>query len=298
MATRAKKTAGRKSAQKPVQKPARNSVLKRTQKPAAQRLKKSAAVSVAQSGIPQKKFSAEEWHARCELAAAHRLIAHFVSVDLTYNHISVRVPGEPQHFLVKADNVLMEQVTASNLVKYDLEGRQVGESPFKASPAAYNLHAAVLRVRPDIHAAVHTHTPANLAVSAQSHGLLPLTQQAMRFWNRVARYPNEVDDTTREGAEWLAAALGEHWVMLLENHGVLVCGTTLPEAYIYHHFFELACRAQIGALAGGGKLVVPDPAVCAARAARFGRMGVYNAESRDWVASLALVETRYPDYKT
>jgi ribulose-5-phosphate 4-epimerase/fuculose-1-phosphate aldolase len=242
-----------------------------------------------------------EWQARCELAAAHRLVAHFVSVDLTYNHISLRVPGEPEHFLVKADNVFMEQVTASNLVKYDLEGKQVGMSslmPFKASPAAYNLHAAVLGARPDIHSAVHTHSPANLAVSAQQHGLLPLTQQAMRFYDRIARYANEVDDTTREGADQLATALGRQWVMLLENHGALVCGTTLPEAYIYHHFFELACRAQIGALAGGGKLIIPDPAVCAARAAKFGRMGVYNADSRDWVASMALVEKLYPDYKT
>lgn len=239
-----------------------------------------------------------EWQARCELAAAHRLVAHFVSVDLTYNHVSLRVPGEPGHFLVKADNVFMQQVTASNLVKYDLEGVQVGVSRFKASPAAYNLHAAVLRTRPDIHSAVHTHTPANLAVSAQQQGLLPLTQQAMRFYGRMARYPNEVDDTTREGAEQLATALGKHWVMLLENHGALVCGTTLPEAYIYHHFFELACRAQIGALAGGGKLIIPDPAVCAARAAKFGRMGVYNSDSRDWVASMALVEKLYPDYRT
>ena len=255
----------------------------------------------ARSRTLRARVGEMEWQARCELAAAHRLVAHFVSADLTYNHISLRVPGEPEHFLVKADNVFMEQVTASNLVKYDLEGRQVGMSslrPFKASPAAYNLHAAVLRARPDIHSAVHTHSPANLAVSAQQHGLLPLTQQAMRFYDRIARYPNEVDDTTREGADQLAAALGKQWVMLLENHGALVCGTTLPEAYIYHHFFELACRAQIGALAGGGKLIIPDAAVCAARAAKFGRMGVYNAGSRDWVASMALVEKLYPDYKT
>src|SRR5947199_10530253 len=93
---------------------------------------------------------AEEWRLRCELAAAHRLVAHFVFVDMTYNHISVRLPAEPDHFLVKADKVFMEQVTASNLVKYDLHGRQVTESGYKASPAATNLHAAVLKARPDI----------------------------------------------------------------------------------------------------------------------------------------------------
>ncbi len=245
----------------------------------------------------REHVSAAEWKLRCELAAAHRLVAHFVFVDMTYNHISVRVPGEPAHFLVKADNVFMEQVTASNLVKYDLDGNQVMESGYKASAAAYNLHAAVLKARPDIVAAVHTHSPANLAVSAQKRGLLPLSQQAMRFYGRIAYYPNEVDDTTREGTDQLARALGDKWVMILENHGALVCGTTLPEAYIYHHFFELACRAQVGALAGGTELVMPTPEVCAERVKKFGRIGVYDSKSRDWVASMALVEKLFPDYK-
>lgn len=245
----------------------------------------------------RRQVGTEEWQLRCELAAAHRLVAHFSFVDLTYNHISLRLPDEPRYFLVKADNVLMEQVTASNLVKYDLDGHQVLPSAYKASPAAYNVHAAVLQARPDIHAAVHTHSPANLAVSAQKHGLLPLTQQAMRFYNRIAYYANEYDDTTREGADRMAQALQDQWVMILENHGALVCGTTLAEAYIYHHFFELACRAQVGALAGGGELIVPAPAVCEERVRKFGRVGVYNSGSRDWVASMALVEKLYPDYK-
>src|SRR5215467_9438930 len=95
--------------------------------------------------LVRERVSEQEWKARCELAAAHRLIAHFVFVDMTYNHVSVRLPDNPGHFLVKADNVFMEQVTASNLVKYDVAGNQVMESGHKASPAAYNLHAAVLK---------------------------------------------------------------------------------------------------------------------------------------------------------
>ncbi len=245
----------------------------------------------------RQQVSAEEWQLRCELAAAHRLVAHFVFVDMTYNHISVRLPGKPEHFLVKADNVFMEQVTASNLVKYDVAGNQVLSSAYKASPAAYNVHAAVLRARPDIHAVVHTHSPANLAVSAQKHGLRPLTQQAMRFYKRIAYYRNEFDDTTREGADSMAQVLADQWVMILENHGALVCGSTLAEAYIYHHFFELACRAQLGALAGGGELIEPAAAVCAERVKKFGRIGAYDSGSRDWVASMALVEKLYPDYK-
>lgn len=245
----------------------------------------------------RSRVSTEEWRLRCELAAAHRLVAHFVFVDMTYNHISVRLPENPRHFLVKPDNQFMEQVTASSLVKYDVDGNRVMESDYQASPAAYNLHAAVLKARPDIVAAVHTHSPANLAVSAQKHGLLPITQQAMRFYHRIAYYPNEVDDTTREGSDRLAEALGDKWVMILENHGALVCGTTLPEAYIYHHFFELACRAQVGAVASGAPLITPAPEACAERVKKFGRIGVYDSGSRDWVASMALVEKLYPNYK-
>ena len=257
----------------------------------------SSSTSARKNTLLRERVSDAEWHARCELAAAHRLIAHFVFVDMTYNHISARVPGEPAHFLVKADNVFMEQVTASNLVKYDVDGKQVTQSALKASPAAYNLHAAIMKARPDIMAAVHTHSPANLAVSAQKSGLMPITQQAMRFYNRIAYYANEVDDTTAAGSRQLALKLGDKWVMILENHGALICGTTLPEAYIFHHFFELACRAQIGALAGGTPLIMPGPEVCAERVTKFGRMGQFDAKSRDWVASMALVEKHYPDYK-
>ena len=245
----------------------------------------------------RERVSTDEWRLRRELAAAHRLVAHFVSVDLTYNHISARVPGEPRHFLVKADKVFMEQVTASNLVKYDVDGNQVMDSGHKASAAAYNLHAAVLKARPDIVAAVHTHSPANLAVSAQKGGLRPITQQAMRFYNRIAYYPNAVDDTTPEGTAQLARALGDKWTMILENHGALVCGTSLAEAYIYHHFFELACRAQVGALAGGAELITPAPEVCEERARKFGRIGQYNHQSRDWVAGMALAQKLFPDHE-
>ena len=256
------------------------------------------AIPLEKNRSVRERVSEAEWRLRCELAAAHRLVAHFVFVDLTYNHISARVLGEPRHFLVKADNVFMEQVTASNLVKYDVDGRQVMESAWKASPAAYNLHAAVLKTRPDIMAAVHTHSPANLAVSAQRRGLLPITQQAMRFYDRIAYYPNEVDDTTPEGTAALARALGDRWTMILENHGALVCGSSLAEAYIYHHFFELACRAQVGALAGGGELITPAPGVCEERAKKFGRIGQYDSSSRDWVAGMALVRRLYPDFDT
>ena len=142
----------------------------------------------------------------------------------------------------------------------------------------------------------------------QNHALLkfinrPLTQQTR---HQVEHFEGPLGETwraqktTREVAgdsEALARALGDKWAMILENHGALVCGTSLAEAYIYHHFFELACRAQVGALAGGAEVIVPAPEVCEERARKFGRIGQYNHQSRDWVASMALAETLFPGYK-
>ncbi|MGH8618081.1 MAG: class II aldolase/adducin family protein [Burkholderiales bacterium] len=245
----------------------------------------------------REQVSEAEWALRCTLAAAHRLVAHFVFVDLTYNHLSVRLPDNPSHFLVKPATVFMEQVTASNLVKYDLDGNQVMASEHRAAPSAFNIHGAILRARPDLNAVLHTHSPANLAVSAQKHGLLMLTQQAMRFHEQIAYYPYDGDDASKEGSARLAKGMGDKWLMILHNHGAVVTGKTVPEVYIQNHFLELACRAQIGALAGGTELITPSRALCEARAKEFGRYGQYDANSRDWIAGLALVEKLYPEYQ-
>ena len=238
-----------------------------------------------------------EWRVRGELAAAHRLLAHFGFVDLTYNHVSVRVPGAHDQFLLKADNLLFEQVNASNLVRYDLDGNITLENGFKSSMAAFNLHVSVLEARDDIMAVVHTHTPANLAVSAHRRGLLPISQQAMRFYNRIAYHKNAANDATREGSRDIADALGDKWTMLLENHGAVVCGATLAEAYIYHHFLELACRAQANAVGAGDELIIPPDEVCEQRAEVAGRHGVYDSDSRDWQASMLFAEHHFPDFK-
>ncbi len=251
--------------------------------------------SPAAASSVRNQVSPAEWRLRCELAAAHRLVAHFVFVDLTYNHISVRLPDSPTHFLVKPANVFMEQVTASNLVKYDLDGKQVLASSYQAAPSAFNIHGAILRERPDLNAVVHTHSPANMAVSAQKQGLLMLSQQAMRFHEQIAYYLYDGDDATKEGAARFARAMGDKWLMLLHNHGAVVCGKTIPEAYIQHHSLELACRVQIGAQSGGAELITPSRELCEERVHMFGHLGQYDATSRDWVAGLALVEQKYPD---
>jgi ribulose-5-phosphate 4-epimerase/fuculose-1-phosphate aldolase len=255
------------------------------------------AVAGKNSTQVQEQVSDEEWRVRGELAAAHRLLAHFGFVDLTYNHVSVRVPGAPNQFLLKADNLLFEQVNASNLVKYDLGGNIILDNGYKSSMAAFNLHVSVLEARDDIMAVIHTHTPANLAVSAHRRGLLPITQQAMRFHNRIAYHENAANDATREGSRDIADTLGDKWTMLLENHGAVVCGATLAEAYIYHHFLELACRAQANAIGAGDELIIPPEEVCEQRAQAAGKHGVYDSDSRDWQASMLFAEYQFPNYK-
>lgn len=245
----------------------------------------------------REQVSEAEWNLRVELAAAHRLLAHAGINDLTYNHVSARVPGEPDCFLIKSERLLMEQVSASNLVKYDLDGNKVIESAHSCSKAGFNIHVSVLTARPDIGAAIHTHTPANVAVSCQKHGLLPISQQACRFYGEVVYHRNDGKDAVREGSDLIAATLGDKWTAILENHGALVCGATLPEAYVYHHFFELACKIQIAALAGGGELIPMSHELASERARKAGRHGVMDSDQRDWVASMKLAEALDPSFK-
>ena len=243
------------------------------------------------------QVSDEEWNLRVELAAAHRLLAHNGINDLTYNHISARVPGEPNCFLIKSERLLMEQVAASNLVKYDLDGNKVIETEHSCSKAGFNIHVSVLTARPDINGVIHTHTPANVAVSCQKHGLLPISQQACRFHNRIAYHANDGKDAVREGTDAIAETLGDKWTMILENHGALICGASLPEAFVYHHFFELACKIQIAALAGGGELIHMSEELAEERATKAGKHGHIDSDHRDWVASMLLAEALDPSFR-
>lgn len=252
---------------------------------------------LGRGGSVREQVSDAEWSLRIELAAAHRLLAHEGINDLTYNHISARVPGEPDCFLIKSERLLMQQVSASNLVKYDLDGNKVLETGHSCSKAGFNIHVSVLTARPDIGSVIHTHTPANVAVSAQRHGLLPISQQACRFYNQIAYHANDGKDAVRDGTDLIAEALGNKWTAVLENHGALVCGTSLPEAFVYHHFFELACKIQISALAGGGELIHMSHDRASERAAKAGCHGHIDSDHRDWVASMLLAESLDTSFK-
>jgi ribulose-5-phosphate 4-epimerase/fuculose-1-phosphate aldolase len=243
------------------------------------------------------KMTDAEWHARVELAACYRLMAAFGFHDLTYNHLSSRIPDAPDHYLIKGEEQLFEQVTASSLLLYDFQGQKLRPSPYKVSPGGLVIHGGVMEGRADIHAVFHTHSTANMAVSAQKCGLLPICQQAMNFYNRIAYHDFGGFEFNLSGRERLLRDLEGVYTMIMRNHGVLVCGRTVPEAYVRHHQLEMSCRMQIAALSAGGveSLVIPSHEVCE-YAARQSDRGVITAEGRDWPALLAYAKQIAPNF--
>jgi ribulose-5-phosphate 4-epimerase/fuculose-1-phosphate aldolase len=241
-------------------------------------------------------ISQAEWQTRVHLAACYRLMAAAGFSDLTYNHLSARVPDAPDTFVVKGDDQLFEQVTASSLVLLDFAGRQVRPSPHKVSPGGVVIHGGILEARPDVMAVFHTHSPANMGVAAQDCGLLPLTQHSMLFYERMSYHSFHGFEFDIEGRKSLVADLGDNLAMMLQNHGALICGRTIAEAYYLHHYLEMACRAQIAALSiGKDHLIIPAPEDCAHAAHQMHSRGAVTENDRDWRASFAWALKIAPD---
>jgi ribulose-5-phosphate 4-epimerase/fuculose-1-phosphate aldolase len=209
------------------------------------------------------KVSAEEWQARVELAAVYRLVALYGWDDLIFTHISARVPGEDGHFLINPYGFLFEEITASSLVKVNLQGEIVSETPYFINPAGFTIHSAVHEARHDVGCVLHTHSLYGVAVSAQKEGLLPISQTSL-FPNMGLAYHNyegvalNADEKPR-----LVADLGMNNFMILRNHGLLTCGKTMAEAFLAMYMLEAACRMQILAQSGGKELIQIHPQIVA-----------------------------------
>ncbi|MBV1918073.1 MAG: class II aldolase/adducin family protein [Sphingomonadaceae bacterium] len=202
--------------------------------------------------------SADEWRTRVDLAAFYRLVDHHGWIDLIYNHISARVPDAPGQYLVNPYGMLYEEITASSLVKVDLESGEIAARQAKAAEtniAAHDLHGAVLTARSDLQCVAHAHTPATMAVSAMADGLLPLTQTAMGFYNRIGYndYGIGSDACERLGRDFEGCD-----TVILRNHGVMVGGRTIAEAYVQLHNLQMACEAQVLLMAAGERRSIPS----------------------------------------
>lgn len=238
-----------------------------------------------------------EWHARVELAACYRLCAHFRMTDLIYTHISARVPGPEHHFLINPYGLMFDEITASSLVKVDIEGNILSDpADLGFNPAGFVIHSAIHKARENAHCVIHTHSGAGVAVSAQKSGLMMISQHAMRFHNRVAYHDYEGVALDMDEQSRLQANLGDHWVMILRNHGLLACGADVPDAFDRLYYLERACQAQIGALAGGAEVIVAPDAVAEKVARQFERPE-RASRTKHWVACLRLLDRLDPSYK-
>lgn len=240
------------------------------------------------------KVSAAEWDARVNLAACYRLVDLFDMSDLSRTHISAKVPGE-EAFLLNPVGVLFNEITASSLIKVDIDGNMLSESPYKINPAGYTIHSAVHSGRADAMCVIHTHSVAGMAISALECGYLPINQHAMRFYNRIAYHDYEGLAFDLSERDRLLRDLGNHSVMVLRNHGLLAAGRTIDEAFSLIYYLEKCARAQLQAMATGAKLVMPSPEVCEHAARQFEEN--INLSIRDWPGHLRRLDAIDPGFR-
>ncbi|MBP6117250.1 MAG: class II aldolase/adducin family protein [Neisseriaceae bacterium] len=239
----------------------------------------------------QQQVSGAEWQARCELAALYRLLAFYRMTDLIDTHISLRVPDEPNHFLINHYGVTFDQMKASDLVKIDGDGRIVSDldQHKQVNPAGFVIHSALHAARADLHCVVHTHTADGVAVSAQQAGLLPISQHALKFYGKLSYHPYEGIALATDERARLVADMGQNKAMILANHGLLAAGETVYEAFNQIYFLERACQIQTKALAGGQPLIYPSEAVCQKTAAQH-LEGHEAYVKQCWDAAVALLD--------
>jgi ribulose-5-phosphate 4-epimerase/fuculose-1-phosphate aldolase len=203
-----------------------------------------------------------EWKLRVDLAACYRLVAHFGWDDLIFTHISARLPGPEHHFLINPYGMTFDEITASSLVKIDLDGKKLMDSPFEINPAGFTIHSAIHAAREDARCVLHTHSVNGIAVSAQKAGVLPISQQSTFVLSSLAYHDYEGVALNPEEKPRLVRDLGDKHFLMLRNHGLLTVGGTIADAFLEMYTFEVTCMIQIRAQAGG-ELVTVDPRIIA-----------------------------------
>ena len=246
-----------------------------------------------------------EWETRVDLAACYRLVDHYGMTDLNLNHISARVPGHSEHFLINPFGMMYEEITASSLIKVDLDGKIIANSTdYGINLAGYVIHSAIHAARHDVACVLHTHTNAGMAVSTLKCGLLPLTQTAMR-WSRVAYHDFEGVAVELDERERIVKDLGDAEVMVLRNHGLLSVGQTIGQAFNNIYRLERACQTQLLALACNSEIAMPPQHVIERSNSQLTVQPAPDAAGRrrphgslEWPALKRMLDRRDPSYKT
>ena len=243
------------------------------------------------------QVSAEEWQLRVDLAACYRIIAMFGWDDLVFTHISARVPGGDDHFLINSYGLLFEEMTASSLVKVDLDGNKVLDTPNPVNPAGFTIHSAIHDAREDAGCVLHTHTRAGVAVSVQPNGLEPLSQVSLFPYSQISYHNYEGIALNEDEKPRLVADLGTSNAMILRNHGLLTVGPTIPDAFIMMYALETACQIQMMAQSTGNELIqVPQPIVDGIKA-QVEAVTKGLGGSLVWPGLLRKLERRDPSFK-
>ncbi|MCY3760363.1 MAG: class II aldolase/adducin family protein [Gemmatimonadetes bacterium] len=241
---------------------------------------------------------AAEGDLRVQLAAAYRIFDHLGWCELIYGHISMRVPGPEHHFLINPYGLRYDEITASSLVKIDLDGNLVEPSEYSFNPAGFVIHSAIHEHREDAHCVMHTHTRAGMAIAALECGLLPVSMNGMSFHGNLAYHDFEGSTLLLEEREKLAADLGSADALILRNHGLLSVGRTIAEAFLYLYRLESACRVQIDAMACGRLQYPPQEAVerSARQMREFARCAADTGQL-EFDALVRLVEAKDPSFR-
>jgi ribulose-5-phosphate 4-epimerase/fuculose-1-phosphate aldolase len=207
--------------------------------------------------------SPAEWQQRVDLAAAYRLVAHFRWDDLIFTHLSARVPGPEHHFLINPYGMLFDEITASSLVKVDLEGQKVMDSPYEINPAGFVIHSAIHAARDDAKCVLHVHSLNGIAVSAQKGGVLPISQQSIFVLASLGYHDYEGVALRDEEKPRLVRDLGDKRFLMLRNHGLITVAQTVADAFLSLYLFESACTIQVRAqgMGGEGDLIPIDPSI-------------------------------------
>jgi len=246
----------------------------------------------------RERVSPEEWEQRVALAAAYRLVAYFHWDDLIFTHLSARVPGPEHHFLINPYGMMFDEITASSLVKIDLDGNKVMESPYEINPAGFTIHSAIHAAREDAKCIFHVHSLNGIAVSAQKGGVLPISQQSIFVLASLAYHDYEGVALRDDEKPRLVADLGERNFLMLRNHGLLTVGENIPETFLSLYVFESTCAIQVRAQGLGDTLIPVDPRIIAGAQAQAKQVTRGAGGNLAWPGLLRKLDRLDPSYAT
>jgi ribulose-5-phosphate 4-epimerase/fuculose-1-phosphate aldolase len=252
------------------------------------------------------KVSDAEWQVRVDLAACYRLVAHFHWDDLVFTHVTARVPGTEDQFLINPYGMMFEEITASSLVRIDIAGNKLDDSPWPVNPAGFTIHSAIHAVRHDAACVLHTHTLNGVAVSAQKNGVLPISQQSIFILASLGYHHYEGVALRDDEKPRLVRDLGDKMHLMLRNHGLLTVGPSVADAFLSMYVFEAACAIQVRAMAGGSgaadllatDLIAIDPRIIEGAQAQAKQVTKSLGGALVWPGLLRRLDRADPGFRT